>query len=228
MAPINVYWARGNTEPFGGRSMLGNVVMLLDKKIFDVIEVNYDAYVQTGYARPKGSFMEWMNRNKVTNKPWMGMGYSLGAVLMGDYVGQLSLSMCKGIGLLADGCRHRDQWFGNRRPAGWGVAGERYVGRGQYPVWTLSEPNDPISELPGDNGLRNLAPFLGFPKQNGPAPARAWDMAYSWQWFGYYFPGNRHVNYAAEKMPGSNRTYTQSLADAMNAEGSRLVKAGLV
>lgn len=229
MAPINVYWARGNTEPFGRPSMGTNVVALLDKKIFDVREVDYNAYVNGGYAVPQKSFRDWMNRNKDPNKAWMGFGYSLGAVLMGDFVGSLSLGTCKGIGLISDARRHRNQYYGSRRPAGWGIAGERLVSRpGGYPLWSMTEPGDPISEIPGDNGLRNLAPFVGFPKQQGPLPARSADMAYSWEWFSHYFPGNRHTNYAVEKVPGTTRTYTQALADEMNAEGRRLIAIGSV
>lgn len=226
MAPITFYWARGNGEQFGGPSMCTNVTRLLDKSVFDVREVNYNAFVQTGYQIPLRSFNSWMTDNKNGTKPWMGLGYSLGAVLMGDHVGTLNLSMCKGVGLIADGRRHRMQYYGPRRPAGWGIAGERLVGNGKYPVWSMTEPNDSISELPGDNGLRNLAPFLGFPKQ--PQPAREIDAFYSMQWLGYYFPGNRHTNYAVEKVPGSQQTYTQTLARLMNDEARRLIKSGAV
>lgn len=226
MAAIDFYWARGNGEPFGG-SMYSNVARLLDKSIFDIREVSYSAWIRPNITEANRTFRAWMERNKDPERPWMGGGYSLGGTLMGNYVGQLHLSKCKGMGLLSDGMRHRDQIYGTRKPKGWGAGGQRRVGyAGGYPVWTLSAVDDPISEMPGDCGLRNLAPFLGFPPQ--PRPAREADAFYSMHWMGLFFPGNRHTNYHAENMPGTNETYTRALAREINTEGRRLVKAGLV
>ncbi|UVF61440.1 lysin B [Gordonia phage DalanDe] len=231
MAPITFYWGRGTGEQFGAASMYTNVTTRLDRTIFDVVEVPCIAEIRPIGTRTiqesMNSFISWMDANKDPKKPWMGGGYSLHALSMGNYVGQKKLSTCKGIGLLADPGRHRTQFHGPRVPGGWGIAGERLVGyKGGYPVWSMTEPNDPISELPGDNGLRNLVPFVGLPRQ--PAPRRAADMAYTWQWFGYYFPGNRHVNYHAERPQGGTETYTRTLATLINTEGRRLVKAGAV
>lgn len=232
MAPINLYWARGNSETYGAASMLRNVTSQLDTDVFDITEVQGLAEV-----RPAGfhtlqeslkSIYDWMDKNKEPGKPWMGLGYSLGALGMANYVGEKKLSLCKGVGLLADPGRHVNQITGNRKPKGWGIAYQRKVGyEGGYPVWSLSAPNDPISELPGDNGLRNLVPFFELPVPN-PLPSRAWDMAYSFEWIAYFTITGRHTCYATEKAPGTGLTYTQSLALMMNTEGRRLVKEGLV
>lgn len=232
MAPINFYWARGNSEVYGGVSMLTNVVRHLDRNVFDVVEVQSIAEV-----RPAGwhtlqesmqSVYDWMDKFKEKGKPWMGAGYSLGAFSMGNYVGEKRLSLCKGIGLLADPARHVSQIHGSRKPNGWGIAYQRKVGfQGGYPVWSLSAPKDPMSELPGDNGMRNLVPFFELPVPN-PLPSRAWDMAYTFEWIAYYAFTGRHTCYATEKFPGSNRTYCETLADEFNKEGRRLVEAGLV
>lgn len=225
MGKIKLYVARGNSEQYK-TNMLSNTTKLLDREVFDIVEVVYPAAINGAggmetWQESEAQFRAFMNRELSAKVPWMGLGYSQGALYMGNLVGQSKLSMCKGIGLLADPKRHRTQYFGSRRPAGWGIAGERFVGNGDYPVWSLTEPNDPISELPGDNGWRNVAMMLGLGKQ--PTPARAWDMAYTFQWLSYYPPiGNRHTNYHREKFPQSTKTYTQVLAGLLNAEGRRL------
>ncbi|QZE10885.1 lysin B [Gordonia phage ChisanaKitsune] len=232
MAAIDFYWARGTGERFGDTStMYANVARLLDKSVFDIREVPCIAEIRPIGARTLNesveSFILWMEKNKIPNRPWMGGGFSLGALMMGNYVRDLHLSLCKGIGLLADPARHPSQYYGPRKPDGYGIAGPRKIGyQGGYPVWSMTEPGDAISELPGDNGLRNLTPFVGLPKQ--PRPAREADVLYTMQWFGNYFPGNRHVNYAAENIPGTRETYVRALAREINTEGRRLVKAGLV
>lgn len=226
MAPIVVYVARGTGEPLGA-NMLSHVTARLDKRIFTVREVPYPAAINGvgGLEKWQDSvslFDNFMNRELAAKRPWIGLGYSLGALCMGDLVGTLPLSQCKGIGLLADPRRHREQFHGSRRPPGWGIAGERKVGTGNYPVWSLTAPGDPISELPGDSGWRNVAMLLGFGRQ--PRPARDWDMAYSFEWLSHYPPlGNRHTNYHAERFPGSQLTYVEVLAELVNQQGRKIV-----
>ena len=224
---IQLYAARGTGEPYGA-NMLSNVTRLLDRDVFTIREIVYPAAISgagglESWQESAATFRAFMDRELSAKRPWMGVGYSLGALCLGDLVGTLPLSQCKGIGLLADPRRHRTQYYGSRKPSGWGIAGERFVGRGDYPVWSLTEPGDPISELPGDNGWRNVAMLLGFGKQ--PRPARDWDMAYSFEWLSHYPPlGNRHTNYHREVFPGTRKKYTEVMADLLNEQGRKIIK----
>lgn len=233
-APIKAYLARGTGNPMGN-NMCTFVAARLDKKIFYVKESPFAASIAPVGGRLTmqqsiDQFAEMADAEMRARVPWMGIGYSLGAMAMGNFVGTHALSMCKGIGLIADPLRHRDQIYGPRKPGTlavpqYGIAGERKVGRPTgYPVWSMSELNDPISECPEDNGMRMFSSMMGSAKAK---PRRVADWAYTAQWVGYY-AGNRHTNYGVEKVPGTNVSYVQRLADLMNAEGRNLVAAGLV
>lgn len=234
-APIMAMLARGAGNSIGN-NFCADVGRRLDPKIFYIRENTYFAEIRPIGMRtmPESidNFADIANDMLKAKPFWMGVGYSLGAAALNRFVRQLALSKCKGIGLLSDPYRHRDQWMGTRRPAGVGIAGEGYVGRkGGYPVWTYSAPNDPISEIRPEGGLRIIGAGIGAPSGEGPRPdeyARAFADPLLIRDLINYGPGGRHTCYPAEKVPGTNVTYVQHLADQMNAEGRRLVAAGLV
>lgn len=235
MAPIKAILARGAGNALGN-NFTWDVARLLDKKIFSIVEIPYYAEIRpigTHTLRQSvANFKALADRELAAKVPWMGVGYSLGALALGDFVRQISLSKCKGIGFLSDPGRDNSQYMGTRKPPGPGVAGARKVGNGSYPVWSYTARGDSMSELRPEAGLRKIAGALGAPSDAAPSNPLAFAQAFQdpglIQDLINYGPGGRHTCYVGELFPGTNRTYSQHLADQMNAEGRRLVAAGVV
>ncbi len=140
--------------------------------------------------------------------PWIGVGYSLGAYLLGHAVAADRLENCKGVVLIADPLRHRGQCSNPGVPGTrWGIAGERWVpGR----VASFAIPDDPITACPGDNAGRLVANALTGRRQLL-QPGMANPVAFA-QWLAKY-PG-RHVAYGHDRLP-DGRTYLDAARDAV-------------
>lgn len=139
-------------------------------------------------------------------EPWVGAAYSLGAAVLGDFVQYDRPRNCRGIVLLSDPKRHANQVSHKGVPKGnWGIAGQRFIDR--VPCYSYTIPDDPISALPGDNGMRQIAQQVTGLMQ--PLPARWWDAGYTIHWLLKYTTGGRHTAYGTERINGS--TYLQSV-----------------
>lgn len=222
--------ARGTGETIGN-NMVTKVGELLNKDLYDVLEVPYRAEIapigSLSMSQSIANFKaraDAIIRNQVVapsggHTGWIGVGFSLGAAALGDYVGVLPLSQCRGIGLLSDPRRCRSVYMqGNwKAPTGFGIAGQRAVGRG-YPVFSYTAPGDPISDARPNAGIRYLAQAMGLPAETQ-APASlftAWaDPGLATDLFNYG-PGARHTCYSIEKFK-DGLTYVQHLAKMLNA-----------
>ena len=147
-------------------------------------------------------------------RPWVGVGYSLGAAGLGDYVMLDRPQHCVGIVQLADPLRARGQCSNPGVPRDrYGIAGERPVAG--VPLQTYSIPDDPISACPADNGMRLIANLVTGRQQ--PLNARMyWDGGYTLAWVWKYANGNdsRHVAYGRERL-ADGRTYLEAARDAV-------------
>lgn len=144
--------------------------------------------------------------------PWVAPGFSLGALILGEYVMLDQPKNLKGIVLLADPLRARNQIAHGGVPANrFGLAGERFISG--VPVHSFAIPDDPITSCPADNGLRLIA--NGVTGRRQPDPARWWDAFGTIDWAKKYLIGGRHTAYGVEKVPGDSRTYVQAARDAL-------------
>lgn len=147
-------------------------------------------------------------------EPWAGVGYSLGAAGLGDYVMLDHPQHCVGIVQLADPLRARGQCSNPGVPRDrYGIAGERPISG--VPLQTYSIPDDPISACPADNGMRLIANLVTGRQQ--PLNARmCWDAGYTLAWVWKYANGNesRHVAYGREHL-ADGRTYLEAASDAV-------------
>lgn len=151
-----------------------------------------------------------LRREDAKGGPWIGVGYSLGAYLLGHAVAADKLRNCKGVVLIADPLRHRDQCSnpGVLRSR-WGIAGERWVpGR----LTTLAIPDDPITACPNDNAGRLVANVLTGRMQ--PLFPQMMNPIYFAQWLSKY--PSRHVAYGSERLP-DGRTFLDAARDAVEA-----------
>lgn len=156
-------------------------------------------------------------------RPSIWIGYSFGALILGDLMAAGELANCIGLILLADPLRHQRQVDNQGvNPAYYGAAGARWIPNLTTPVYSYSAPDDPISALPATNGFRLLAQivtgapqkwnvgfidmgatlgacqrYLGTPSIAG-SPAKI----------------SRHVIYGIENMLGTKTTYTKAAATA--------------
>ena len=161
------------------------------------------------------------------DSPTIWIGYSLGALILGDLMAAGELANCIGMILFADPLRHQRQIDNNGvNPAYYGAAGNRWIPNLHTPVYSYSAPDDPISALPPGNGFRLLAQAVtGLPQ---PWNVGYLDMGATLGAVQRYLGTpegvpvimgtpkiSRHVIYGTEKMPGSTRTYTQAGADAV-------------
>ena len=201
-----VLTVRGAGESIGPNQMLGGVVRGLESTALD-----YPAEV-----RPIGvrTLQESVNLGRAALRsfdalggPWVGVGYSLGAYALTEYVLLDRPKNCKGLVLLGNPLRPRGKC------ANAGVPGDRFGLAGEVPVagvtvHDFSVPDDPISACPKDNGLRTIAPYVTGRRQ--PTPAGWWNAGATIEWLlKYVGPTSRHVAYN-ERMPGSQLTYTQA------------------
>lgn len=147
-------------------------------------------------------------------QPWVGVGYSLGAGGLGDFVMLDAPKHCKGIVLVADPLRARGQVSNGGVPKDrFGVAGERPISG--VPVRSFAIPDDPITACPSDNGMRMFATAVTGRRQVV-HPRMVWDAGYTIAWLWKYLQGNsRHIVYGTEPMPGDRRTYMEAARDAV-------------
>ena len=184
----------------------------------------FDQVTQIGYpaeVRPIGvrTLQESVNLGRAALRsfdalggPWVGVGYSLGAYALTEYVLLDRPKNCKGLVLLGNPLRPRGKC------ANAGVPGDRFGLAGEVPVagvtvHDFSVPDDPISACPRDNGLRVIAPYVTGRRQ--PTPAGWWNAGATIEWLLKYMgPTSRHMAYN-ERMPGSQQTYTQAARAAL-------------
>lgn len=154
-----------DTTPSG---MCKNVTDQLDPARFTCVELPYSA--SYGYPDAYGdsrdqavaAVLEYV-ADHPTEKIVL-LGYSQGAVVVGrasNLLRKAGNTQIVGVGLIADGERHRDQ---GRRTNGYGIVKERYVTDDRWPVWTMVADGDPICNLPKDNALRwigDMSEFMG-------------------------------------------------------------------
>lgn len=206
-----VLTVRGAGESIGPNQMLGGVVRGLESTALD-----YPAEV-----RPIGvrTLQESVNLGRAALRsfdalggPWVGVGYSLGAYALTEYVLLDRPKNCKGLVLLGNPLRPRGKC------ANAGVPGDRFGLAGEVPVagvtvHDFSVPDDPISACPKDNGLRLISNAVTGRRQLD--PARWWDAWGTIEWTKKYLVGGRHTAYATERTPGSQLTYTQAARVAL-------------
>ncbi|AXH50299.1 lysin B [Gordonia phage GrootJr] len=154
------------------------------------------------------------------------VGYSLGALIAGDLAAAGELANCILMILISDPLRHDRQIAPECRvPRGlYGCAGSRYIPDANFPVVSLSVPNDPISALEHWNGFRQIASVItGTPQRWDVGNANIGaivDAARRYlgtppnRLLGTPAKPSRHVVYNSEKMPGLPVTYTQFAARA--------------
>ena len=150
--------------------------------------------------------------------PTIWVGYSLGALILGDLAAAGELNNCIGMVLLADPTRHRSQVGNAGVPKNnFGCVGERKIPE-HIPLSSKVAPDDPIGSLPDENGFRLLAQAVtGIPQ--------SWNLGYvnlgamldavakylGTPGFGPQRPkASRHVIYNTENEPGLNMTYTKA------------------
>lgn len=140
-------------------------------------------------------------------EPYILVGYSLGAAAAGDFVQYDRPRNCRGIVLLADPKRAAGQCANKGvSPNSWGIAGQRRIDHVQCYSFTI--PDDPISALPGSNGLRSIASRVTGLQQ--PTPSQWWNAGATVEWLSKYLVGGRHTAYGAERMAGNGgRTYIE-------------------
>lgn len=148
-----------------------------------------------------------LRREDAKGEPWVGVGYSLGAYLLGHAVAADNLKHCRGVVLIADPLRHRDQCSNPMPRNRFGIAGERWVPGN---VTTLAIPDDPITACPNDNAGRLVANVLTGRMQ--PLFPQMMDPLYFARWLAKY-PA-RHVAYGSERLP-DGRTYLDAARDAV-------------
>lgn len=118
--------------------------------------------------------------------PVVLVGYSQGAVIMGDLARDLGIIKLSGdipynivaVGLIADG--YRPAGVGLVPPGqtavaeGYGIAGQRLIPTLHWPVYWVSAWGDPIASLPAGNPLRSVADLVGWFTLRSPADVVNW------------------------------------------------------
>ncbi|ETD31535.1 hypothetical protein [Williamsia sp. D3] len=202
---------RGAGEPVGPNQMLAGVTQGMS----DVIDLDFRPEIRPiGTLRLPESVVigrAALRSIDALGRPWKASGFSLGAYILGEYVMLDRPKNLKGIVLLADPLRARNQIAHGGVPTNrFGLAGERFISG--VPVHSFAIPDDPISSCPADNGLRLIA--NGVTGRRQPDPARWWDAFGTIEWAKKYLIGGRHNAYGSERMPGDSRTYVQAARDA--------------
>ncbi len=199
---------RGTGESYGPHSMCGGVVSGLPT----VVELDYRAEIRPiGLLRlPESAALgrAALRAQDGLGLPWVAVGFSLGAMILGDYVMLDRPKNLRGVVLLADPLRHRDQCAHGGVPRNhFGIAGERFVSG--VPAHSFAIPDDPIASCPSDNGMRLISNQVASRAQ--PIPLRCvWDAGFTIQWVWKYAVDGRHVAYGSERVPGSQHTFVEA------------------
>ena len=166
MAKVKVLCLPGTSETHEGDTstvasgMLKNITDQLDPAIFEIVWFPYDA--SYGYPETYGDSRDQAVEavfEYVLARPgdeFVLLGYSQGAVIVGDVSNLLLNTGAKVLGVcaVADGIRHAGQ---GRKTPGYGIAGQRWIYDTKWPVWQIVADGDPICNLPKNNPLRPLA-----------------------------------------------------------------------
>lgn len=218
--------ARGTSEAYRSNMIMGALKDFAGS--VEIVEAEYPAEI-----RPLGThtltqslrlLRQWLKDFDAKGEPWVGVGYSLGAMGLGDSIEKDGIQHCLGIVQIADPLRSRTQ-YSNRgvSPNSWGCAGERRITHAKWESFAI--PDDPITSCPGDNGFRSIADLVTGLHQ--PLPAQWWNAGATLDQVMKYLLGNpntnpddgfhlsRHVAYGVEKMPYDSRTYMQAAADVV-------------
>ncbi|QFP97703.1 lysin B [Gordonia phage NadineRae] len=150
------------------------------------------------------------------------IGYSLGALILGDVAAAGELNNCIGMILLSDPAMPK----GGAHPAckvpsdRYGCTGSRAIS-GPFPKYWISASDDPISALSQGNGFRAIASVVtGEPQPFNPGYLNVPAIIDAVRRYLGTPPvdvagrrvqeavPSRHVIYASERMPGSTQTYT--------------------
>lgn len=203
---------RGAGEDPGPNQMLGPVVRGMDST-----SLQYPAQIRPigtlSLAQSEQLGFAALRSYDALGGPWVGVGFSLGAYILGNFVMQEKPKNCKGIVLVADPLRARNQVSNGGVPANrFGLAGERLISG--VPVKSFAIPDDPITSCPADNGLRTISDRVTGRRQ--PVPAGWWNAGATIDWALKYLVGGRHVAYG-EKMPGSSKSYLTAAREAVEA-----------
>ncbi|QFP96638.1 endolysin [Gordonia phage Denise] len=198
---MKVYKLRGAGEALGGRNMLSSIPGEDLPYLAEIRPLGMHSYAESvADARRR------LRELDAEGKPYVLVGYSLGAAAAGDFVQHDRPRNCKGIVLLSDPKRHANQVSHKGVPRNqWGIAGQRLITHVQCYSFTI--PDDPISALPGDNGMRQIAQQVTGLQQ--PLPARWWDAGFTLHWLLKYTTGGRHTAYGSERING--RTYLEAV-----------------
>lgn len=206
---MRIIAVRGTQEPLKG-GMTEPVVADLG---VDVVRLAYPAEIRPwGWKTLPESVVAGREdlRKADTLGPWVGVGYSLGAYLLGHAVAADHLTNCRGVVLIADPLRHRNQCSNPGVPRNrFGIAGERWVPGN---VTTLAIPDDPITACPNDNAGRLVANVLTGRMQ--PLFPQMMNPIYFAQWLSKY--PSRHVAYGSARLP-DGRTFLEAARDAVEA-----------
>ncbi|UCZ89075.1 alpha/beta hydrolase [Gordonia sp. WA4-43] len=198
---MRVVKLRGAGEALGGRNMLSSIRGEDLPYLAEIRPIGIHTYAES--VRDARNQLAAVD---AAGDPYVLVGYSLGAAAAGDFVQYDRPRNCKGIVLLSDPKRHANQVSHKGVPAGrWGIAGQRFIDR--VPCYSYTIPDDPISALPGDNGMRQIGQQVTGLHQ--PLPARWWDAGYTIHWLLKYTTGGRHTAYGTERINGSS--YLQSV-----------------
>ncbi|AXH66064.1 lysin B [Gordonia phage Pleakley] len=156
-----------------------------------------------------------------SGQPTIWVGYSLGALILGDLMAAGELANCIGMILFADPLRPAGV-CSNKGPSPreYGCAGNRAI-KTSVPVYQFSAPDDPISSLSRGNGFRLLAQAVtGMPQPLDPGYFDINALIGAVRRYlgtppiaGIPAKVSRHVVYRTEKAPGDSRTYTKIGAD---------------
>lgn len=194
---MRVVKLRGAGESLGGRNMLSSVAGE---------DLPYQAEIRPiglgTYAESVADARRRLREVDAAGEPYVLTAYSLGAAAAGDFVQYDRPRNCRGIVLLSDPKRHANQVSHKGVPKGnWGIAGQRFIDR--VPCYSYTIPDDPISALPGNNGLRQIANRVtGLQQPIGDV----WNLGYTWQWAWKYLVDGRHVAYN-ERVQQDSRSY---------------------
>lgn len=176
--------------------------------------------------------------------PVVLLGYSGGAALAGSVAAEIAngdfpMLDIRGVGLISDPLRERTRGSAY----GWGIAGQRRIPPANWPVWYCADPADVITCCPPDSPLRTISDQSAAFSLVDPA-AWSWDLVQRlrqqrWQatikdwrnvpavWKaysdaidgaqGYLFRGAHTFAYTSHRVPGTNSTYCDWLADRINS-----------
>ncbi|WP_139104655.1 hypothetical protein [Gordonia sp. UCD-TK1] len=198
---MKVIKLRGAGEALGGRNMLSAI---------PGEDLPYQAEIRPiglgTYAESVADARRRLREVDAEGEDYVLTAYSLGAAAAGDFVQYDRPRHCKGVVLLSDPKRHANQVSHKGVAAGrWGIAGQRFIDR--VPCYSYTIPDDPISALPGDNGMRQIAQQVTGLMQ--PLPARWWDAGFTLHWLLKYTTHGRHTAYPTERINGVS--YLQSV-----------------